>query len=106
MATVAGFACLPLLSFLLPAQNANMEQFFESRIRPVLANNCYSCHTGAKSGGLRLDSREGILQGGKSGPAIVVGKPEASLLVQATSHTRAGLKMPPGDKLEEAEIAD
>ena len=58
------FLLLSGLLPLLPAQNSDTEQFFESKIRPILANNCYACHTGAKSGGLRLDSREGILQGG------------------------------------------
>jgi hypothetical protein len=90
----------------LPAQLSDAEQFFESKVRPILANNCYACHTGAKSGGLQLDSRERILQGGKSGPAIVVGKPEQSLLVQAVNHSHSRLKMPPGDKLEDTEIAD
>src|SRR5216684_791159 len=100
------FLLLSGLLPLLPAQNPDTEQFFESKIRPILANNCYACHTGAKSGGLRLDSREGIIQGGKSGPAMVAGKPESSLLIQATNHTHPKLKMPPGDKLEDTEIAD
>src|ERR1700758_4370395 len=82
------------------------EQFFESKVRPILANNCYTCHTGAQSGGLRLDSREAILKGGKSGPAVIPGSPEKSLLIQATSYTHPRLKMPPGDKLEETEVAD
>src|SRR5260370_33461338 len=76
---------------LLPAQNPDAEQFFESKIRPILANNCYACHTGARSGGLRLDSREAIIQGGKSGPAMVAGKPESSLLIQATNHSHPKL---------------
>jgi hypothetical protein len=82
------------------------EQFFESKVRPILANNCYTCHTGAKSGGLRLDSREALLKGGKSGPAVVPGSPEQSLLIQATSYKHPRIKMPPGDKLEEADVAD
>ena len=84
----------------LKAQSAEAEQFFESKVRPVLANNCYACHTGAQSGGLRLDSRAAILKGGKSGPAVVPGKPDESLLIQVTSQTHARIKMPPGDKLE------
>jgi hypothetical protein len=90
----------------LTAQSVEAEQFFESKVRPILANNCYACHTGAQSGGLRLDSRAAILKGGKSGPAVVPGKPEASLLIQVTSQTHARIKMPPGDKLEDAEVAD
>ncbi|MDQ1471766.1 MAG: hypothetical protein QOJ99_3246, partial [Bryobacterales bacterium] len=90
----------------LSAQESEAEQFFESKVRPILANNCYACHTGAQSGGLRLDSREAILKGGKSGPAIVPGNPNDSLLIQATSYTHPRLKMPPGDKLEQTEVAD
>jgi hypothetical protein len=90
----------------LQAQSAEAEQFFESKVRPILANNCYACHTGAQSGGLRLDSRAAILKGGKSGPAVVPGKPDESLLIQVTSQTHARIKMPPGDKLEDAELAD
>src|SRR5260370_27459151 len=59
------------------------KEFFESRIRPVLAQNCFACHTNSKMAGLRLDSREDILKGGKSGPAVVPGDPAESLLVPA-----------------------
>jgi Protein of unknown function (DUF1553)/Protein of unknown function (DUF1549)/Planctomycete cytochrome C len=93
------------LARLLQAQT-DAEQFFESKVRPILANNCYTCHTGAQSGGLRLDSREAILKGGKSGPAVIPGSPEQSLLIQATSYTHARIKMPPGDRLEDTEVAD
>src|SRR5258706_1593356 len=82
------------LARLLQAQT-DAEQFFESKVRPILANNCYTCHTGAQSGGLRLDSREAILKGGKSRPAIIPGSPEQSLLIQATSYTHTRIKMPP-----------
>src|SRR5207237_6624885 len=82
-------------------------EFFESRIRPVLANNCFSCHTESKLGGLRVDSRVALLEGGKSGPAIVVGHPEDSLLMKAISQTDPKLKMPMGgNKLKDNEIAD
>src|SRR5215467_4080893 len=81
--------------------------FFESRIRPILANNCYSCHTDSKLGGLRVDSRVALLEGGKSGPAIVVGMPAESLLIRAVSHEDPKLKMPmAGGKLKDREIAD
>ncbi|MGH9782698.1 MAG: c-type cytochrome domain-containing protein, partial [Terriglobia bacterium] len=75
-------------------QNLKHIEFFEARIRPVLVNNCYSCHTGNKLGGLRVDSRSALLEGGKSGGAIVPGKPDASLLIQAVMQTDAKLKMP------------
>jgi Planctomycete cytochrome C len=57
--------------------------FFEKRIRPVLSENCYSCHGSPShsSGHLRLDSREGLLKGGRTGPAIIPGDPAVSLLI-------------------------
>src|SRR5579863_2546476 len=76
------------------------------RIRPLLVKNCYTCHTTAKLGGLQLTSRESILKGGNSGPAILPGKPEESLLIQAVSQTHERLKMPPQGKLKDEEIED
>src|SRR4051812_39275346 len=73
-------------------------EFFEKHVRPVLVEKCVSCH-GPKTqrGGLRLDSRQAALQGGDSGPALVPGQPEKSLIVSAVR--RAGdVKMPPKDK--------
>lgn len=64
---------------------AEQIEFFEKEIRPLLANNCYECHSAqAKSpfAGLRLDSREGVLKGGESGPAVIPGKPHESRLIQ------------------------
>lgn len=81
--------------------------FFEARIRPVLVNACFDCHNEAAKGGLRLDSREAMLKGGKRGPAIVPGNPDESLLIKAVAHTHETLRMPKGgDKLKDAEIAD
>src|ERR1700683_1501379 len=80
--------------------------FFEARIRPVLANNCFTCHAASELGGLRLDSREAILKGGKSGPAIVAGDPDKSLLIRAVRQTDPKLKMPMGGKLKDQEIED
>ena len=76
-----------------PAQSA---EFFETRIRPILAANCFDCHTEDEKGGLRLDSREAILAGGESGPAIVAGKPDDSLLIQAVRQVAGAPKMPKG----------
>ena len=77
---------------------AAREQFFEQNVRPLLAENCYSCHGDKKQkGGLRLDSLEAILKGGESGPAVVPGKPDESLLVEAINYD--GLEMPPNGKL-------
>ena len=87
---------------LVGAQDAG---FFESKIRPVLARECYACHSADKQfAGLRVDSRDGLLAGGKRGAAIVPGQPSDSLLVKAIRHD--GLKMPMGGKLKDAEIAD
>jgi hypothetical protein len=80
-------------------------EFFETKVRPVLAKNCFSCHTQSKLGGLAMTSREDLLKGGKSGPAVVAGEPDKSLLVQALTQQHERLKMPPSGKLEESAIA-
>ena len=85
-------------------------QFFENRIRPVLADNCYKCHSAQAEkvkGGLLLDSRTGLLKGGDTGPAIVPGDPENSLLIKAVRYTDPDLQMPPkGNRLPESVVAD
>jgi mono/diheme cytochrome c family protein/exonuclease VII small subunit len=87
------------------AEREVAEEFFERKIRPLLAQHCFSCHgRGQKKGGLSLDSREGLLAGGESGTAVVLGKPDESLLIEAVRHT-GGVEMPPSGKLAEAEIA-
>lgn len=84
---------------------AEAERLFESTIRPLLIERCHKCHAGTMTkGGLRLDSREALLRGGETGPAVVAGKPEESLLLQAVRHQN-GLAMPPDGKLNEAQIA-
>jgi hypothetical protein len=85
------------------------EKFFEAKIRPVLVTQCGKCHaqTAAKlRGGLRLDSREGLRRGGDSGPAVVPGKPEESLLIRAIRYRDEQLRMPPRAKLPDAVVAD
>ena len=75
-------------------------QFFETKIRPLLTENCYTCHSHTAKkikAGLVLDSRDGVLHGGSTGPALVPGKPDDSLLIQAIRYTDADLKMPPDD---------
>jgi cytochrome c553 len=80
--------------------------FFESKIRPLLVNSCFDCHTSDEKGGLRLDSREAVLTGGESGPAIVPGDPDGSLLLKAVRHVQGISKMPrSAPKLGDAEIA-
>lgn len=81
--------------------------FFENRIRPVLIEHCYECHSqeaGEAKGGLRLDLRETVLRGGDSGPAIVPGQPAESLLLKAVRYE--DLQMPPSGKLADQVIAD
>jgi hypothetical protein len=84
-------------------------EFFESRIRPLLAEKCYACHgpqAKAAFGGLRLDSREALLRGGDRGPVIVPGDPAASLLMRAVSYNDLDLKMPPSGRLSQSELDD
>ncbi|MDC0316997.1 PSD1 and planctomycete cytochrome C domain-containing protein [bacterium] len=81
--------------------------FFESRVRPVLVEHCVQCHgTKKQEGGLRLDSRTGWKKGGDGGAAVVAGKPNESLLIQAVKYNNSNLQMPPSKKLAANEIAD
>ena len=80
--------------------------YFESYVRPVLAQQCYACHGGEipqPQAGLRVDSRDGLLAGGNSGPALVPGDPDASLLLRVLRHTER-VKMPPTGKLTDTEL--
>ena len=80
--------------------------FFEKKVRPLMIERCLDCHTGDEpESGLSMDSLAGLLQGGLRGPAVVIGKPEESLLVRALRHGEI-LKMPPKEKLSPALIAD
>ena len=80
-------------------------EFFEMKIRPLLANTCYACHTNSKMGGLRLDSRQAMVRGGSSGPAIRPGNATGSIMIQAVTHTHDSLKMPAtGQKLTDDQI--
>lgn len=82
-------------------------QFFETKIRPVLVKHCYACHgpeAEEPGGKLRLDSRDAVLRGGESGPALVAGKPADSLLLRALR--QEGLEMPPEGPLSPAIVRD
>ena len=86
-----------------------MVAFFEKRVRPVLVNRCYACHSAATkpAGGLRVDDRNGLLNGGDSGPAVVPGDPDASLLLARIRHQDPKRRMPKeGDLLAKAEVED
>ncbi len=90
-----------------PEVDNDADTFFESKVRPVLAGTCVKCHGALKvSGGLRLDSRDAMLKGGESGPAVVPGDADNSLLIQAIRHDDESLEMPPGKLLPEATRAD
>ena len=114
---VFAFSAFPLILFLClwtafvpfalgQGEEIDSGRFFETRIRPLLANSCFACHTDQETSGLRVDSREALLKGGDSGPAIVPGDAEGSLLLLAVSHTHEHLKMPLGGKLADQEIED
>jgi mono/diheme cytochrome c family protein len=87
-----------------PSANPAALEFFESKVRPVLADNCYSCHGPQKQkNGLRLDSGDAVRRGGDNGPVLAPGDPDHSRIVQAVRQT-GELKMPPKGKLRDAEI--
>lgn len=90
-------------------EQTSPEQFFEKTIEPILSQHCYKCHSHSAErvrGGLVLDSAEALLAGGDSGPAIVRGDPEKSLLIEAVRYANQDLQMPPkGKKLSDPQIA-
>ena len=104
---------LPVLGcLLLPAMSQTAEpsaadiEFFEKKIRPVLADQCFKCHSGTKlKGGLAMDGRALLLKGGETGAAVVPGDPDKSLLIKAVRYTDE-LRMPPRSKLADNVIAD
>ena len=82
--------------------------FFEQKIRPLLVENCYRCHSEtakAALGGLRLDTKAALLRGGTRGAALTPGQPGSSLLIRAVRYQNPTLKMPPDRRLSEAQIA-
>lgn len=84
--------------------------FFEKRIRPILVEHCYECHSVKASelqGGLNLDNRAAVIRGGESGPVVVPGKPDASRLLQALRHSSDEVSgMPPDKELPDEVVAD
>ena len=105
--TLAGFLGVVVPALSSRADDARTEEFFEGRIRPVLAGTCFRCHGGGKvSGGLRVDARESLLRGGESGPAIEAGKPSESLLVRAIHREDDVSAMPPDKPLSPREVDD
>lgn len=98
---------LAALLLLLASASGWADEFFVEKIEPILRTRCFECHSHEESleAGLALDSRSGWEQGGDSGPAIVPGKPDDSLLIKKVLSTDADQRMPPEEKLPAAEIA-
>src|SRR5207248_2801330 len=89
-----------------PAGEPTQEQaeFFETKVRPVLANNCYSCHgPSMQQGGIRLDSLAALLKGNTNGPVLKGGDPAGSALIHVIRYD-GKVKMPPSGKLKQADI--
>src|SRR5437867_1955062 len=109
IATTLALLLLGGLSTRSLAETAQGIEFFEKKIRPVLAEHCYTCHSHqAKKprGGLYLDSRAALLKGGESGPALIPGRPEQSRLIEAVGYKNPDLQMPPKARLPETAVAD
>ena len=100
------FALATRLPLTAAAPTAADLAFFESKVRPLLIERCYECHSDKKQkGGLRLDSQPGWLAGGDTGAVIVPGDPAKSLLVEAIGRKNEDLQMPPKEALSAAEVA-
>jgi Protein of unknown function (DUF1553)/Protein of unknown function (DUF1549)/Planctomycete cytochrome C len=108
---VIAFGLLAAPAIALAADSGRFDpaavEFFEKNIRPLLADNCFTCHSANTNskGGLRVDDRNGLLQGGERGPAIVPGQPDNSRLIRAVSYTDEDLKMPPNKRLSAEQVA-
>jgi len=91
-----------------PSIDVDGDRFFENKVRPLLSQHCFKCHSESakkRQGGLHLDSRSGVLAGGDSGAIVAPADPEQSRLLLAVRQTEPGLKMPPGKRLSDEEIA-
>lgn len=97
----------PVIDEIPNGENASKIEYFEKHVRPLLVQNCYNCHSANTNtkGGLRVDDRNGLVEGGGRGAALVPGDPEQSLLLKAVQQTDPKLKMPPGKKLPDEDIA-
>ena len=107
LAAVIACVCSVAIGFAAqPELTTPQLEFFEQRARPLLVEHCYSCHAGKKrQGGLSIEHRAGWQAGGDRGPAVVPGRPDESLLLQAVRYENDFLQMPPDGKLSDDEIA-
>ena len=100
---ILALGLLALTSERLLSAGPEDAEYFENRVRPLLADKCQSCHGSLKQqASLRLDTKAGVLSGGESGPAVVAGRLDESLLIQAVR--REGLEMPPEESLSPEEV--
>ncbi|MEW4568556.1 c-type cytochrome domain-containing protein [Tautonia sp. JC769] len=98
--------CAPGLAL---ADDPEGAAFFEKKIRPVLIERCYACHSSQAKppkAGFRVDTRSGLRRGGHSGPAIEPGRPDDSLLIRVLEHTSEIAMMPPDGRLPDAVLDD
>ena len=102
LVSALGAAVLPCPA----APDAAGIEFFEKKVRPVLVERCFECHstTAKVKGGLSLDTRDAMLTGGDSGPAVVAGQPDKSKLIEAVAYKNQDLQMPPKSPLSAAEL--
>ncbi len=105
-------ASLIVLGFILVLESSAADttgvEFYEKRVRPIFVERCYKCHSADAEkikGGLRLDTKERWMEGGESGPVVVPGKADQSLMIKAVRYEDEDLQMPPKTKLPDAEIA-
>src|SRR3954451_21067977 len=115
MPRLARFALLAAALVVAPARAAETAKptpegvdYFEKNVRPILVDTCYKCHSAQSEklkGGLYVDSRDGLLKGGKTGPSLVPGDPDKSLLIKAVRYTDDDLQMPPKDQLSKEQVA-
>ncbi len=111
---LVGWNAVLVVGLLVPSMSAaeparDQVDFFERKIRPVLVERCYECHsTSAKKskGGLVLDTRAGVIKGGDAGPAIIPGDPDKSKLIEAVRYKNRDLQMPPKSPLSPDQVRD
>ena len=106
LAVIAAWPALAQAESTPAAQDPAKLEFFEKKIRPLLVDNCYNCHSANTNarGGLRVDDHGGLLSGGNSGAAIIPGNAADSILIQAVKYD--GFEMPPKKRLSDEQIAD